>query len=41
VVCSSLAAWVYDRVGLAAPHPADWQHVTPGDWAAFIAAAKW
>ncbi len=41
VVCSSLAAWVYDKVGLAAPHPADWQHVIPGDWAAFCAAAKW
>jgi len=41
VVCSSLAAWVYDRAGLAAPHPEDWQHVTPGDWAAFIAAAQW
>jgi hypothetical protein len=41
VVCSSLAAWAYDRTGLAAPHPADWRHVTPGDWAAFCLAAKW
>jgi hypothetical protein len=41
VVCSSLAAWVYDRTGLAAPHPDDWRHVDPGAWAAFILAAKW
>ncbi len=41
VVCSSLAAWVYDRAGLAAPHPADWRHVTPGDWAEFIVKAAW
>jgi hypothetical protein len=41
VVCSSLAAWVYDRVELAAPKPADWRHTTPGDWGAFILAAKW
>ena len=41
VVCSSLAAWVYDKVGLAAPHPKDWQHVTPGDWSLFIAKAAW
>jgi cell wall-associated NlpC family hydrolase len=41
VVCSSLAAWVYGKAGLAAPHPADWQHVTPGDWAAFVLAGHW
>lgn len=41
VVCSSLAAWVYDKVGLAAPHPNDWRHVTPGAWAEFIAAQGW
>jgi hypothetical protein len=41
VVCSSLAAWVYDKVGLAAPHPNDWRHVTPGAWAEFVTAAAW
>jgi cell wall-associated NlpC family hydrolase len=41
VVCSSLAAWVYDRDGLLAPAPADWRHVTPGDWAGFIIRAAW
>ncbi len=41
VVCSSLAAWVYDRAGLAAPLTHDWQHVTPGDWAEFIIRAAW
>jgi len=41
VVCSSLAAWVYDHTGLPAPHPADWQHVTPGDWALWITEQGW
>ena len=41
VVCSSLAAWVYDRVALGAPHPDDWRHVTPSDWASYIAAQGW
>jgi hypothetical protein len=41
VVCSSLAAWVYDRCALGAPKPADWRHVTPGDWAAYITAQGW
>jgi len=41
VVCSSLAAWVYDRVALGAPHPDDWRHVTPGAWAEYITAQGW
>lgn len=41
VVCSSLAAWVYDRAGLGAPHPEDWRHVTPGAWATWITAQGW
>ena len=41
VVCSSLAAWVYDRADLDAPHPEDWRHVTPGAWALFIAQQGW
>ena len=35
VVCSSLAAYVYDRVGLRRP-AGDLRTRTPGDWAAFI-----
>lgn len=35
VVCSSLAAWTYQKVGLA--HPlGDLRTTSPGDWAAFI-----
>ena len=41
VVCSSLAAWVYDHCGLAAPHPTDWQHVTPSDWSLFLKEQGW
>ena len=41
VVCSSLAAWAYDRAGLPAPSPGDWQHVTPGAWALFIKQRGW
>lgn len=36
VVCSSLAAYAYDRAGLAAPEPQDYAHVTPGDWVTFV-----
>jgi hypothetical protein len=36
IVCSSLAAFAYDRNGLPAPGPADYAHVTPADWVAFI-----
>jgi hypothetical protein len=35
VVCSSLAAYVYEHVGLARPGGA-LRTTTPGDWAAFI-----
>jgi cell wall-associated NlpC family hydrolase len=35
VVCSSLAAYVYNKVGLARP-AGDLQTITPGDWADFI-----
>jgi hypothetical protein len=41
VVCSSLAAWAYQRVGLAEPSIADWRYVTPADWADFIARKAW
>jgi hypothetical protein len=41
VVCSSLAAWVYDRVGLGAPKPDDWRHVEPCDWSAYISGQGW
>ena len=41
VVCSSLAAWVYDRAGLPAPSPQDWRHVTPGAWALFVVQRGW
>ena len=41
VVCSSLAAWVYDRAGLDAPCPQDWRHCTPGAWALWIAQQGW
>ena len=41
VVCSSLAAWVYDRAGLDAPGRGDWEHVTPGAWALFIGQRGW
>lgn len=39
VVCSSLADWVYEHVGLASPQPD--RTCTPGDWAAFIAEKGW
>jgi hypothetical protein len=41
VVCSSLAAYAYDKNGLKAPDPADYAHVTPGQWTAFILAQGW
>jgi len=41
VVCSSLAAWVYARAGLASPKPGDWEHTTPGDWAMFTEQHGW
>lgn len=39
VVCSSLADWVYEEVGLASPQPD--QTCTPGDWAEFIITKGW
>lgn len=41
VVCSSLAAYAYDKAGLAAPFPMDFRHVTPGDWDGFIVTRGW
>lgn len=44
VVCSSLAAWAYNKNGLANPSEAgrtytvDMRHVQPGDWTKFILA---
>lgn len=40
VVCSSLAAWIYGRVGLDHPTgPARW--TTPGDWTEWMLANGW
>ena len=41
VVCSSLAAYAYDRNEAPAPHPADYRHVFPADWAKFIEEKGW
>lgn len=41
IVCSSLAAYAYDKAGLAAPSPADYAHVTPGDWDQLILENRW
>lgn len=38
VVCSSLAQWVYVRLGLPAPKVADAELCTPADWWAYNAA---
>lgn len=39
VVCSSMADWLYEHVGLATPD-AD-RYCTPGDWARFIQRRGW
>jgi len=39
LVCSSLADWLAERVGLAAPAPDRW--CTPADWAQFILRRQW
>lgn len=39
VVCSSLAAWAYQHVGI--PAPAKYRDTTPGDWAAWIIEKGW
>lgn len=36
IVCSALAAYGYDKYGVAAPSPKDYRHVSPGDWEEFI-----
>lgn len=36
IVCSSLAAYGYDRANLPCPSPRDYRHVTPADWEKFI-----
>ena len=46
VVCSSLAAYGYDRTGLPAPHRpgegvAQWRDVEPSDWRAWTESAGW
>lgn len=41
VVCSSLADWVYDHVGLASPGKKFDRNVSPADWAAFITERGW
>ena len=41
VVCSSLADWVYDKVGLESPGAVFDRTVTPGDWADLITVRRW
>lgn len=41
VVCSSMADWLYDHVGLASPGGRFDRRVTPGDWAAWIMEEGW
>lgn len=41
VVCSSLADWVYDFVGLPSPGIKFDRNVTPGHWAQFIIERQW
>lgn len=41
VVCSSLAAWVYTRAGLARPSQTRQRGITPADWASFILRRDW
>lgn len=41
VVCSTLADWAYDYVGLPSPGARFDRTVTPGDWAAFITEEAW
>lgn len=41
VVCSSLADWVYDKVGLKSPGLPFDRTCTPGDWARFIIERRW
>jgi hypothetical protein len=40
VVCSSYAAFLYEREGWARPHVAD-RDTEPGDWADFALANRW
>jgi hypothetical protein len=40
-VCSSLYAYLYRRVGLAAPPVSDSRLVQPSDWDAFILSRGW
>jgi hypothetical protein len=42
IVCSSLAAYAYDKAGVPAPAgPGDYRHVSPADWTAFILSGRW
>lgn len=41
VVCSSLADWIYDQVGLDSPGRRFDRTVTPGDWATLITERRW
>lgn len=40
VVCSSLAAWVYDRTGLERP-TGEGRYILPADWTEFNLTKKW
>lgn len=41
IVCSSLADWVYDKVGLPSPGAKFDRNVSPADWARFITERGW
>lgn len=41
VVCSSLADWAYDHVGLKSPGRIAGRTTTPADWAQFIIEKRW
>ena len=41
VVCSSLADWIYDHIGLASPGAFKDRTISPGDWAEFIIREGW
>lgn len=41
VVCSSSAAWGYEKAGLAAPKAGGGRFVEPADWDVFLTAQQW
>lgn len=41
VICSALADWAYDHVGLDSPGAVAGRATTPGDWASWIVERGW